>query len=85
MAALGLALEPFNPFWYEDPIKMDNLDAIAEYAHRTDVWVTASETLRATEANEGSSSALKSYAQNTLPALHSHFDVASRGSSGGGG
>ena len=24
---------------------MDNLDAIAEYAHRTDVWVTASETL----------------------------------------
>ena len=42
---IAKALEQFNPFWYEDPIKMDNLDAIAEYAHRTDVWVTASETL----------------------------------------
>ncbi len=42
---IAKALEQFDPFWYEDPIKMDNLDAIAEYAHRTDVWVTASETL----------------------------------------
>jgi L-alanine-DL-glutamate epimerase-like enolase superfamily enzyme len=42
---IAKALEPFDPFWYEDPIKMDNLDAIAEYAHRTNVWVTASETL----------------------------------------
>lgn len=42
---IAKALEQFDPFWYEDPIKMDNLDAIAEYAHRTNVWVTASETL----------------------------------------
>jgi len=42
---IAKALEPYDPFWYEDPIKMDNLDAIAEYAHRTNVWVTASETL----------------------------------------
>ena len=42
---LAKAIEPFQPYWYEDPIKMDNLDALAEYAHRTDVWVTASETL----------------------------------------
>lgn len=42
---IAAALEPFDPYWFEDPIKMDNLDALAEYAHRTPVWVTASETL----------------------------------------
>jgi L-alanine-DL-glutamate epimerase-like enolase superfamily enzyme len=42
---IAKALEPFDPYWFEDPIKMDNLDALAEYARRTDVWVTASETL----------------------------------------
>lgn len=42
---IAKALEPFDPFWYEDPIKMDNLDALADYARRTNVWVTASETL----------------------------------------
>ncbi len=42
---IAKALEQFNPFWYEDPIKMSNLDALADYAHRTNVWVTASETL----------------------------------------
>ncbi len=39
------ALEDFNPFWYEDPIKMDNLSALAELAHTTRVPITASETL----------------------------------------
>jgi L-alanine-DL-glutamate epimerase-like enolase superfamily enzyme len=42
---IAQALEPFQPFWYEDPIKMNNLDALADYARRTRVWVTASETL----------------------------------------
>ena len=42
---IASAVEEFDPFWYEDPIKMTNLDALADYAHRTDVWVTASETL----------------------------------------
>ncbi len=42
---IAKALEQFNPFWYEDPVKMNNLDAVAEYAKRTNVWVTASETL----------------------------------------
>jgi galactonate dehydratase len=42
---LAQALEPFDPYWYEDPLKMDNLDALADYARRTRVWVTASETL----------------------------------------
>ncbi len=42
---LAKALEPFEPYWYEDPLKMDDLGALADYARRTDVWVTASETL----------------------------------------
>jgi galactonate dehydratase len=42
---LAKALEPFQPYWFEDPLKMSNLDALADYARRTDVWVTASETL----------------------------------------
>lgn len=42
---IAQALEPFQPYWYEDPIKMNNLDALADYARRTRVWVTASETL----------------------------------------
>jgi L-alanine-DL-glutamate epimerase-like enolase superfamily enzyme len=39
------ALEEIKPLWYEDPIRMDNVDALAEYAGRTRVPVTASETL----------------------------------------
>ena len=42
---IAKALEPFNPFWFEDPIKMSNPDVIADFARRTNVWVTASETL----------------------------------------
>jgi L-alanine-DL-glutamate epimerase-like enolase superfamily enzyme len=42
---IAQALEEFEPYWYEDPIKMNNLDALADYARRTNVWVTASETL----------------------------------------
>jgi galactonate dehydratase len=39
------ALEEFDPAWYEDPIKMDNLAALAELAHSTRVPITASEAL----------------------------------------
>ncbi len=39
------ALEEFSPFWYEDPIKMDNLSALAELARFTRVPITASEAL----------------------------------------
>jgi L-alanine-DL-glutamate epimerase-like enolase superfamily enzyme len=39
------ALEEFEPFWYEDPCKMSNLDAVAELAASTRVPVCASETL----------------------------------------
>jgi galactonate dehydratase len=39
------ALEEFEPFWYEDPIKMNNADALASLAASTPVPICASETL----------------------------------------
>jgi galactonate dehydratase len=39
------ALEEVRPMWYEDPIRMDNADALAEFAAKTRVPTTASETL----------------------------------------
>jgi galactonate dehydratase len=42
---IARALEPFDPYWFEDPIKMSNLDAIRRFRESTRVWVTASETL----------------------------------------
>ena len=38
-------LEPYDPTWFEDPIRMNSPQALAEYARGTDVWVCASETL----------------------------------------
>ena len=38
-------IEPFNPFWFEDPIKMNNMDALSELAASTRVPVCASETM----------------------------------------
>jgi galactonate dehydratase len=42
---LAKAIEPYRPTWYEDPIRMNSPQALAEYARSTDVWVCASETL----------------------------------------
>ncbi len=42
---IARALEEFEPFWFEDPIKMDSLGSLAEYARSTRIPVTASETL----------------------------------------
>ena len=42
---IAAALEPYDPFWFEDPIKMDSLGSLAEFAASTRVPVTASETL----------------------------------------
>lgn len=42
---IAKALESYDPTWYEDPIKMNSPQALAEYARSTDVWVCASETL----------------------------------------
>ncbi|MEL6961767.1 MAG: mandelate racemase/muconate lactonizing enzyme family protein [Pseudomonadota bacterium] len=39
------ALEPLDPFWFEDPIKMNNFDALADLAASTDVPICASETV----------------------------------------
>jgi galactonate dehydratase len=38
-------LEPYEPTWFEDPIRMNSPQALAEYARNTNVWVCASETL----------------------------------------
>jgi galactonate dehydratase len=42
---IARALEPYKPMWFEDPIRMNSPQALAEYARSTDVWVCASETL----------------------------------------
>ena len=42
---IARALEPFDPCWFEDPLKADNLDALATFAASTHVPVTLSETL----------------------------------------
>ena len=39
------ALEEFEPFWFEDPLKADNIDALAMFAASTHVTTTVSETL----------------------------------------
>jgi galactonate dehydratase len=39
------ALEEFEPFWFEDPIKADNFDALADFAASTHVPTTISETM----------------------------------------
>lgn len=42
---LARALEPFEPFWFEDPIKADDAEALAVYSRATTVPVAVSETL----------------------------------------
>ncbi|MFN4126825.1 MAG: mandelate racemase/muconate lactonizing enzyme family protein [Pannonibacter phragmitetus] len=42
---IARALEPYAPTWYEDPIRMNSPQALAEYAASTTVPVCASETL----------------------------------------
>ena len=42
---IARALEPYRPYWSEDPIKMCDVDTLAEYARSTSIPVCASETL----------------------------------------
>ena len=42
---LAKILEQYTPTWYEDPIRMNSPQALAEYARSTSVWTCASETL----------------------------------------
>ena len=42
---ISRALEPFDPYWIEDPVKADCLDNLADFRQRTRIPVCASETL----------------------------------------
>ena len=42
---IAKAVEAYDPLWFEDPIRMDNLDALAAFKASTHVPTTASETL----------------------------------------
>ena len=42
---IAAALEPFDPFWYEDPVRMDSLAALTDYASKTRVPICVSEAL----------------------------------------
>lgn len=39
------SVEPTEPFWFEDPVPMDNIEALAEFRRSTDIATTASETV----------------------------------------
>ncbi len=42
---ISRALEPYNPFWIEDPVKMDSFSVVEEFRRRTSIPVCASETI----------------------------------------
>jgi L-alanine-DL-glutamate epimerase-like enolase superfamily enzyme len=42
---IARALKPFDTFWHEDPIRMDSLDLLKQYASACDTLICASETL----------------------------------------
>jgi len=42
---IARAVEPYDPMWFEDPVRMDNLDSLLEFRRATRVPTTASETL----------------------------------------
>jgi L-alanine-DL-glutamate epimerase-like enolase superfamily enzyme len=42
---IARAVEPFEPFWFEDPFRMDNMDALGEFAAATRIPIAASEML----------------------------------------
>lgn len=51
--SIAAALEEIQPMWFEDPVRMDNPDVLAEFARRTRVPTTASETLTGRSAFRG--------------------------------
>jgi galactonate dehydratase len=42
---IAKAIEPFFPYWFEDPVRPSNLDALLQFRQSTPVWTTASELL----------------------------------------
>jgi len=47
---LARALEPFDTYWHEDPLRLDNLADLRAYAEHSKAWVCASETLAYTHS-----------------------------------
>ena len=47
---LARALEPFDTYWHEDPLRLDNLADLKAYAQHSKAWVCASETLAYTHS-----------------------------------
>ncbi|MCH2665423.1 galactonate dehydratase [bacterium] len=43
--ALGRAIEPYRPFFFEDPIRPDNFDAMAEVAQKINIPIATGERL----------------------------------------
>ena len=42
---IARAVDQYDPLWYEDPVRMDNLDALLQFRQSTRVPTTASETM----------------------------------------
>ena len=42
---IAKALEPLDPYWFEDPVPMDNIDSVAQFKNSTHIPTTASETM----------------------------------------
>jgi galactonate dehydratase len=47
---LARALAPFDTYWHEDPLRLDNLADLKAYAEHSKAWVCASETLAYTHS-----------------------------------
>ena len=47
---LARALAPFNTYWHEDPLRLDNLADLKAYAPHSKAWICASETLAYTHS-----------------------------------
>ena len=42
---IAKSVEPYKPFWIEDPVPMDNFDTLYQFKNSTSIPTTASETL----------------------------------------
>ena len=50
--ALGRQIEPYNPLFYEDPIRPDNFDAMAEVSRHIDIPIATGERLNSIQEFE---------------------------------
>ncbi len=42
---IARSVEPLDPYWFEDPVPMDNIDAVKQFKESTHIPTTASETM----------------------------------------